>query len=141
MAVLYALVWRPAGAKKRLELCRKQLAEFRRSPSPLVSNPLLVVAEVGEVEFVAAIGLQADNFTHGADELWLSVRSKPHNLVLIAVVLEAQILRQCLVEDAERMGEEDVAVDPDVLTVTYPPSGASEIAETINGNDYRIIEW
>jgi len=140
MAVLYAFVWRPAGAKKRLELCRKQIAEFRRSSDPLVSNPLLVVAEVGEVEFVAAIGLQADNFTHGADELWLSVRGKPHNLVLIAVVREAQILRQRLVEDAERMGEEDVAVDPDVLAVTDTPRSASEITETINGDDHRVIE-
>ena len=140
MAVLYAFVRRPPGPKKRLELCRKQIAEFRRSSDPLVSNSLLVVAEVGEVEFVAATGLQANNFTHGADELWLSVRSKPHNLVLIAIVREAQILRQRLVEDAERMGEEDVAVNPDVVAVTDPPSSASEITKTINGDDHCLIE-
>jgi hypothetical protein len=141
MATLNAFVWRPAGTKKRLELCRKQIAELWRSSDPLVRNPLPVVTEVGEVEFVAAIGLQAHDFAHGVHELWLSVRGKPHNLVLVAVVRKAQILRQRLVEDAKRMGEENLTVDPDVLAVTDSPSGASEISETINRNDYRLIEW
>ena len=53
---------------------------------------------------------------------------------------KAEILRQRLIEDAERMREIDAAVDGDLRPAADAPGGAGEIAEAIDRNDDRLIE-
>ena len=61
------------------------------------------MAEIGEVQPEGPIRQEAHKLAHGVEVGRLAVRSEPHHLVLVAIVRKAEILRERLVEDAERM--------------------------------------
>ena len=106
MALLKGIVGPAAGPQQRLELGGEQIAELRRAVRPLVSDWLLVVAEVGEVERVScrpASGARSCAWLPVA--VGLPIRSEAHHLVLVAIMRKAEILRQRLVKDAERVQE------------------------------------
>ncbi len=53
---------------------------------------------------------------------------------------KAEILRERLIEDAERMREIDAAIDPDGGALPDTPGGAGEIAKTVDRDDDRLLE-
>jgi hypothetical protein len=53
---------------------------------------------------------------------------------------KAEILRERLVEDAERVREMHPAVDLDVGALRDPPGGAGKIAEAIDRGDNGFLE-
>ena len=53
---------------------------------------------------------------------------------------KAKILRQRLIEDAERMRKIDAAIDADVAALPDAPGGAGEIAEAVDRDDDRLLE-
>ena len=98
------------------------------------------MAEIGEIELVCPVGLKPHDLAHGIHERRLAVGRKAHDLVLVAIVGKAQILRQRLVEDAERMRKIHPPVDGDVLALADAPGGAGEIAEPVDRNDDGLLE-
>ena len=105
MAILERIGRLAAWPKQLLERRRKQIAELRRAVHPLISDVLAMVAEKAQIELESAVWEQAHDLAHGVQECGLAVGSKPHHLVLVAVVRKAEILRQRLIKDAERMRE------------------------------------
>src|SRR5262249_32420428 len=69
-----------------------------------------------------------------------AVGGEPHNLVFIAVVRKAEILRQRLVENSQRMREVHAPVHRNRICATDAPGRAREIAETIDGYGCRLRE-
>ena len=53
---------------------------------------------------------------------------------------KAEILRQRLIEDAERMRKIHPSIDRDVCALARPPGRAGEIAEAIDRDDDRLFE-
>ena len=74
---------------------------------PLVVDLLAVMAEVVEVELEGPVVAQPHDLAHRVEVARLAVGREAHHLVLVAVVREAQVLRERLVEDAERVREVD----------------------------------
>ena len=70
----------------------------------------------------------------------LAVRREPHHLVFVAVMRKAEILRQRLVKDAERMRKIDPILHLDSGPATDAPRGAGEIAEAVHRHDHRLLE-
>ena len=73
------------------------------------------------------------------DEARLAVGRETHDLVLVAVVREADELRHRLVEHAERMREVDAAVDRDRAALAQPPGRGGEIAEAVDRHRHRPV--
>ena len=69
-----------------------------------------------------------------------AVGRKPHHLVLVAIMRKAEILRERLIEDAERMWEIYSAMGRDFAAACRTPGRAREIAEAIDRNNGRLIE-
>src|SRR5262249_24481290 len=69
-----------------------------------------------------------------------TVRRESHDLVLVAVMREAEILRERLVEDAERMRKRHAAADIDVAAAPQPPGRGGEIARPVDRNANRFLE-
>ena len=65
----------------------------------------------------------------------LPVRREPHDLVLVAVLREPQVLGQRLVEDAERVREVDAPVESHVGTRADAPRRAREVAEPVDRDE------
>ena len=53
---------------------------------------------------------------------------------------KAEVLRQRLVEDAERMREVDLVLDLDLRAAADAPGRAGEVAEAVHRDDDRLVE-
>ena len=78
---------------------------WTRTAVPLVVNAFAVVAEKVEVQCKGAVRLQLHDLAHLGQEIGLAVGRQSHDLVFVAVIGKAQVLREGLVEDTERVGK------------------------------------
>ena len=69
------------------------------------------VAEEPQVEREGAVFLETNDLLHLLDIGRLAIGREAHDLVLVAIMREADELRHRLVEDAQRMWEINAAVD------------------------------
>ena len=70
----------------------------------------------------------------------LAVGREPHHLVFAGVDLEAQVVGEGRVEQAERMREMDLAVDVDRIAVAQAGRGRRPFADAVHGEDRRGLE-
>src|SRR5450830_1642086 len=77
---------------------------------------------------------------HLAYEARLAIGRKAHHLVFVAVARKAEILRQRLIEDTERMRKIDLVLGLDAAAAADTPGGAGKIAEAVHRHRHRIIE-
>ena len=101
------------GPEQFLKRGREKVGELRRTAAPIEGDLLGVVAEVGEVQFEAAVANEFHDAAHLRQEAWRSVGRQPHHFVFVAVMRKAEILRDRLIENAERMREQRPALDVD----------------------------
>ena len=73
-------------------------------------------------------------------EARLAVGRQAHHLVFVAVLREAEELRERGVEQAERVRELDAAADVDVVAAADAPHDAAEVAEPVDRDDRRFVE-
>ena len=112
----------------------------RRHPTDTRSARSMV-AKILEVELEGAVGQERHDLAHGIEVRRLAIRRKPHHLVFVAIMGKAEILRQRLVEDAERMRKIHAAVLPrDRSPLPDAPSRTGEIAEAVDRNDHGLLE-
>ena len=124
MAILKRVGRLPPRPQQLLERRRKQIAELRRSVRPLIGHVFAMMAEEFQIELEAAVWKQAHNLPHGVQKRGAAVRRKSHHLVLVAIMRKAEILRERLIEDAERMREIYSAVGRDFAAICRTPSRA-----------------
>src|SRR5947208_10156557 len=100
-----------------------------------------MMAEIIEVQLKPSIIHQPDDVAHRRHSRGCAIGRQAHYLVLVAIVREAEVLGQRLVEDAERMREVHPPFHSYVGPAADPPSGAAEVAEAVDRNDDRLVEW
>ena len=98
------------------------------------------MAKIGEIELVSPIRLKPHDLAHGIHECRLPIGRQAHDLVLVTVVGEAQILGQRLVEDPKRMREIHPPVDGDGFSPADTPCSAGEVADTIDRDHHSLFE-
>ena len=99
-----------------------------------------MMTKICEIELVSSVGLEPHDLAHGIHECRLAVGRQAHDLVLVAVMRKAQILRQRLIKDAERMREIHPPIDGDGLAPADPPCRAGEVAKPIDRDDDCFLE-
>src|SRR4029077_11138181 len=93
-----------------------------------------------EIEREPPIALQVDERLDLADVTRLAVRGKAHDLELVAVLREAEILRDREIQQAERVRKEHATIDLQCGSADTSPRRADEIAEAVNRTDSGIVE-
>src|SRR6202030_2085345 len=115
-----------------LERWSEQIAKLRRAALPLIRDLLLVMTKIRQIKLVGPVWLEPHNFAHRIHERGLAIGCEPHNFVLVAIVREAQILRQRLIEDAQRMRKISPPVDRNVLALPDSPRSASKVPKSVD---------
>jgi hypothetical protein len=91
-----------------------------------------VVHEVGEIQLEPVARFHANERTEAIDVLGLAVGRETHHLELVAVLGEAEVLRDRRVQEPHRVREFDPVADRDGVGASDAPHRADEIAEPVN---------
>src|ERR1022692_1307549 len=128
VALLERILWASARAEQIFQRLREEIGKRRRASLPGVGRLVAVMAEVGEVQLEAAVRSELHDLAHLVQLAGLAVRREAHHLVLIAIVREAEILGQRLVEEPKRMREVDAPLYREFVTAADAPGRAGEVA-------------
>ncbi len=101
MACLERLVGAPRGTEQRFELGREHAADGRLTVVPRHRHAIGPVAEVRQVEFEAAVVVKPNELAQLVGLAGLAVRRQTHHLELVAVLGEAEVLRDGEVQDPQ----------------------------------------
>ena len=93
----------------------------------------MVMVEILQVERETTVWLQFNKRAHLPLVSKFAVRGQSHDFVLIPIPLETEEVRYGFIENPQRVGEVDLAVNLELIAVTPPPCRAGEIAEAIDG--------
>ena len=99
------------------------------------------VIEVRHVEPERAVGLEVDQVVE--DELRvfrLAIGREPHHLVLAGVDLEAGVIGERRIEQAERMRKVDLLEDLQAVAVADRRRGRRPFADAVHGQHRRVLE-
>src|SRR4029079_12171995 len=88
------------------------------------------VREVREVELESAVRQQAQQPLDLRNEIRRAIRGKTHDLELVAIPHESEVLRDREVEQAERVREIRALQDVQPRAAAAGPRGADEVAES-----------
>lgn len=93
---------------------------MRRRIFPLVGHLLSVVPEKVEIELERSNRRQAYDPAYFAKAGGLAIGRQTHDLVFVPLIRKAQVMRERLIEEAERVREMDPPHDLDVLARPTP---------------------
>src|SRR5215472_3058119 len=96
--------------------------------------------EIVERESECSIRHQPHDLAHLAEVGELSVWRQAHDLVFVPVIRKAEVMGECLIEDAERVRKVDPSRDIDVTPPTDTPRRAGKVAKTIDRDNNRLFE-
>ena len=116
-----------------------QRRQLRRTAVPRHRGALDVVPEVVEAELVAE-AVAPDDPAEDVQVLRLAVGGEAHHLVLVAVLGEAEVLRDGRVEDAEGVRERNLPGDLEVVSLPDAPHRAHHVAEAVDREHGRPFE-
>ena len=140
--VLVVRLQRPVAASRPEVAFHRRTPERRQLGRPAVPRhrgALDVVPEVVEAELVAE-AVAPDDPAEDVQVLRLPVGGEAHHLVLVAVLREAEVLRDGRVEDAEGVGERNLPADLEVVTLPDAPHRAHHVAEPVDREHGRPFE-
>jgi hypothetical protein len=134
-------ILRPPGRPEQLlERGRPHVADDRRALVPLHQHLLGPVPEVLQRQRKAAARRERHEAREAIGVTGGAVRRQPHDLVLVAVVREAQVLRERQVEQAERVREEHAVTHVERRAPSVPDRRADEVAKPVDRADRRLVE-
>src|SRR5262245_22793522 len=99
------------------------------------------MAKISEIELIGPIGLESHDLAHSIHEFRLAVGCETHDLVFVNVMREAEILRQRLIQDAQRVWTVDPSIHRQSRPLAGTPGSAGKIAEAIDRNNDSFLEW
>ena len=126
----------PKSSSSRFEKMRPIVGEPFR---PRHVDALVVVREVVEVQLEEVRRLHELAHLLAVD-VGVAVRGEAHHLALVAVLREAQPLRDGRVEDAERVREEHAVEHVEVVAVAEREHRRGEVAEAVHRQDRGLLE-
>jgi hypothetical protein len=117
----------------------------RRPPEELRETSVghrqaVVVREVLHVHLEAAVFLEVDDLPDLVVVLGFAVRRQPHHLILGAVDLEAEIVRERAVEQPQRVREPRLLEELDLGAPAAADSGRGPLPHTVHGDDRGLLE-
>src|SRR6266511_2470462 len=140
MTVLTRLGRLAPGPKQFLERRRKQLSELWRPVHPLIRKVLPMMPEEFQVEFEPPIRKQPHNLSHSTGERGAAIGRKPHHFVLVSIMRKAEILGQRLIKGPKRVWKIYSVVYRYFSVRRHAPGCAREIAETVDGDNGRLVK-
>src|ERR1051325_4509238 len=96
--------------------------------------------EMLEPEVKPELAVELHDLLEVVAVLRLAVRAEPHHFVFVAVLPEAQILRQRRVEDSERVRKSDRAIDRELIAASDSPHAAGEISQPVDRQQRRFVK-
>ena len=127
----------PSSPTSRSEKSRPTVGEPR---SQVMSTPSRVVDEVVEVE-LEQVAVRAHEPAHRRRvRVRVAVGREAHHLALVAVLREAEPLRDRGVEDPERVREEHAVEDLDPVAAPVRQHRRCEVAEAVDREDRGLVE-
>src|SRR5476651_1534180 len=118
-----------------------KINKFRRSTVPLIRNLFVLVTKIGKAKLITPVVLDPNDLAHGIHECRFAKGREAHDLVFIAVLTKANVLRQSLIKHSERMREIHPTVDRNVVALAGTPCGAGEITKSINRDNDGFFKW
>ena len=101
----------------------------------------VVVGEVLHVELEGAVIVEMDDLLHDpVDVDRLPVGGEAHDLVLGAVDLEPEVVREGAVEQPEAVGEADLLEEGDVVPLAHAEGSGGPLADAVHREDGRLLE-
>ena len=91
-----------------------------------------MVTKICGVELEGSAISEEHKFAHLFQVFGLAIGCQPHDFIFISVMRKANVLRQRLIEHAQRMWEINSAVDINVGAATTSPCRARKVAETVD---------
>ena len=129
----------PGGAEGLDHPVGEDPPDRRRPLVPGHVDALLVVQEVVEAELEHR-PVELHELAHLVEVARLAVGREAHHLALVAVVREAEPLRDRGVEDPERVRVEDALEHLELVAVALGEHRRGEVAEAVDGEDRGVLE-
>src|SRR4029077_2964451 len=116
-----------------LQICREQPPQHRSlaGVAPRHLRTLILMREIFEAQPERKRPVSAHKAAKFFEEFRRAVRRKPHHLVLVAKLPEAEILRQRRVVHPERVWKSNLAEDSHARALANGPHRTCEIPESI----------
>src|SRR5262249_21671549 len=102
------------------------------SPTPCHHDGVRMVSEIGEIQLELSARLDADHSTERLGKLWFAVRGQPHDLVLVTVVCESEILGPGQVEEPQGMGESHTIERRDLVALALGDCRADDVSKAVD---------
>jgi len=96
--------------------------------------------EIVHVELEATVAVRPNDLVHLVDIAGDAERRHPHHLVLPVVHLESEERREGAVEQAEGVRKPDLLRQPDLGAAPDAEAGGGPLADTVDGQDRRLVE-
>ena len=141
LVVLRQLAARLArGPERLLHPVGEEPADRRRLLVPRHVDAFLVVHEVVELE-LEPVAVELHELAHLREEaLGVAVGREAHHLALVAVLREAEPLRDGRVEDPERVREEHAVEHLEPVAAAVAEHRRGEVAEAVEREHRRLVE-
>src|SRR5665213_3541465 len=128
------------GTQKAHQGRRIEGPDMGAAALPLIGDLFLVVTEEAGVEREGATIQEPYDLAHLGQEFWRAIGSEPHDFVFITVIWKSQELRQCLVENTQRMRKIDTILYLDGGVMPDPPGRARKVAEAVDRGNRRLAK-
>ena len=126
------LEWRCGHARRSVEQRVEALVRHRKAGA---------VVEVVEVEAKRAVGLEVDQIV--VDELGVfrdAIGGEPHDLVLPRIDLEAVVICERRIEQAEAVGKVDFLLDLELVAVADARRRGRPLADAVHRKNRRSLK-
>src|SRR5262245_62018352 len=121
MLRLHRLVGPPRRTEQRLELAGKDRAKCRLAVLPGHLHAVVPMTEVRKIELEPAVALQVHQRLDVANKARLAVRREAHDLELVAVLGEPEVLRDREIKQSKRVREKHAAIHLEPRAGKPPP--------------------
>src|SRR5580693_6954782 len=113
---------------------------MRAAAFPFVGDLLAVMPKERGIEGKPTIVFEVDDLAHLRQTSRSAIGGEPHHFVFVAVIGEAEELRQRLVEDPKRVGEKDPFFEGDRAAAADPPGGTRKVPKAVDGGHRRFAK-
>src|SRR5262245_48870803 len=128
MALFERLALSAGWTEQRLERGGIEQAHVGGAIVPGVTDVLVVMTEVPEIQPIGAVRFDMNQLTHLLKKYWATVRRQAHYFVFVAEMEEAEKLGKGRIENTERMRKINTTIDLDIALGSHSPGSAGEVA-------------
>src|SRR5438552_5841347 len=99
------------------------------------------MSKVGKVQVESSVRQQMDQSAHFACMFRFSIWRQAHHFILVAKLQESEELRDCEINQAERMREIGSVKHLQFAAAPHRPRGAYKVTESVDRANSRFVVW